>query len=95
MGRGVFQTEWGIPAVTLDSADGVDTRFSSLFGLVRYGVTQNFELRLDSPVYNESRVSVGGRDGRPTAASATSRSAPSGTCSTTTERSPRSLSSPR
>ena len=60
VGRGVFQAEWGIPAVTLNSADGVDTRLSSLFGLVRYGVTQNFELRLDGPVYNESRVSVNG-----------------------------------
>jgi hypothetical protein len=61
VGRGVLQAEWGIPAVTLDSGAGVDTRFTSLFGLVRYGVTQNFELRLDSPVYNEARVRVGGQ----------------------------------
>jgi len=61
VGRGVFQTEWGIPAVTLNSSGGVDTRLTSLFGLVRYGVTQNFELRLDSPVYNESRVRTDGR----------------------------------
>jgi hypothetical protein len=60
VGRGVFQTEWGLPAVTLNSSGGVDTRFTSLFGLVRYGVTQNFELRLDGPVYNESRVRVHG-----------------------------------
>jgi hypothetical protein len=60
VGRGVFQTEWGIPAVTVNNGGGVDTRFTSLFGLVRYGVTQNFELRLDAPVYNESRVRVGG-----------------------------------
>jgi hypothetical protein len=60
VGRGVFQTEWGTPAVTLDGSGGVDTRFTSLFGLVRYGVTQGFELRLDSSVYNESRVSVNG-----------------------------------
>lgn len=59
VGRGVFQTEWGTPAVTLDSGGG--TRLTSLFGLVRYGVTRNFELRLDSPVYNESRVRVNGR----------------------------------
>lgn len=58
--RDVLQTEWGIPAVTLDSSGGVDTRFTSLFGLVRYGVARNFELRLDSPIYNESRVSVDG-----------------------------------
>src|SRR5436305_391155 len=56
VGRGVFQTEWGILAVTLDSGGGVDTRFTSLFGLVRYGVTRNFELRLDSPVYNQARL---------------------------------------
>ncbi len=60
VGRGVFQTEWGIPAVVLDSSGGVDTRLTSAFGLVRYGVTQNFELRLDSPVYNESRMRVNG-----------------------------------
>ncbi|MBW8878206.1 MAG: transporter [Acidobacteria bacterium] len=60
VGRGVFQTEWGIPAVTLDSSGGVDTRLTSLFGLVRYGVTQNFELRLDGPVYNEVRVRANG-----------------------------------
>ena len=39
----------------------MDARLTSLFGLVRYGVTQNFELRLDAPVYNESRVRVGGQ----------------------------------
>jgi hypothetical protein len=59
VGRGVFQTEWGIPAVTLDSGGG--TRVTSLFGLVRFGVTRNFELRLDSPIYNESRVRTDGR----------------------------------
>jgi hypothetical protein len=61
VGRGVVQTEWGIPAVTVNDAGGVDARLASLFGLVRYGVTENFELRLDSPVYNQSRVTVGGR----------------------------------
>jgi len=61
VGRGVLQTEWGIPAVTVNDSGGVDTRFTSLFGLVRYGVTDRFELRLDSPVYNESRVRAGGR----------------------------------
>src|SRR4051812_2515408 len=48
VGRGVFQIELGLPAVTLD-----ETRFASLFALVRYGVTDRFELRIDSPVYNE------------------------------------------
>jgi hypothetical protein len=61
VGRGVVETEWGIPAVTVNAAAGVGTRLTSLFGLVRYGVTDALELRLDSPVYNESRVTVGGR----------------------------------
>ncbi len=61
VGRGVVETEWGIPAVTVNAAAGVSTRLASLFGLVRYGVTDAFELRLDSPVYNEARVTVGGR----------------------------------
>jgi hypothetical protein len=61
VGRGVVQTEWGIPAVTVNDAAGVNARLTSLFGLVRYGVTESFELRLDSPIYNESHISVGGR----------------------------------
>ena len=61
VGRGVMQTEWGIPAVTVNAAAGLDARLISLFGLIRYGVTDNFELRLDSPIYNQSRIAVGGR----------------------------------
>jgi hypothetical protein len=61
VGRGVLLTEWGIPAVTVNNAAGVDARLTSLFGLVRYGMTDTFELRLDGPVYNESRVWVGGQ----------------------------------
>jgi hypothetical protein len=60
VGRGVFQAELGLPAVTLNSSDGVDTRFTSLVGLIRYGVTDTFELRLGGPIYNESRITVGG-----------------------------------
>ncbi len=60
VGRGVLQAELGIPAVTLNRAGGVDTRLTSLFGLVRYGLTPNLELRFDSPVYNETRVTAGG-----------------------------------
>jgi hypothetical protein len=48
VGRGVIQVELGLPAVTLDEA-----RSANLFALVRYGVTGRFELRIDSPVYNE------------------------------------------
>jgi len=50
VGRGVLQTEWGIPAVTVNA----DTHLISLFGLVRYGMTPDFELRLDGPLYNQS-----------------------------------------
>jgi len=48
VGRGVFQIELGLPAVTLDEA-----RSASLFALARYGVTDRLELRIDSPVYNQ------------------------------------------
>ena len=58
---GSLVTEWGIPAVTVDNAGGVDARLTSLVGLVRYGVVKGFELRLGAPLYNEIRVSAGGR----------------------------------
>jgi hypothetical protein len=60
VGRGVFQAELGLPAVTLNDDGGVDTRLTSLVGLVRYGLTDSFELRLGGPIYNESRVTAGG-----------------------------------
>jgi hypothetical protein len=56
VGRGVFQAELGLPAVTLNHAGGADTRFTSLVGLVRYGITDSFELRLGGPLYNEYRI---------------------------------------
>ncbi len=58
-GRGVVQAELGLPAVTL--YDGSDTRTTSLVGLLRVGVGDDFELRLGGPVYNEIRVEAGGR----------------------------------
>ncbi|HEX4960509.1 MAG TPA: transporter [Thermoanaerobaculia bacterium] len=60
VGRGVLQTEWGIPAVTVTDEGGTKIRSTSLFGLVRYGLTKDFELRLDSPVYTETRVTSRG-----------------------------------
>jgi len=60
VGKGVFVTEWGIPAVTQINDSGFDVRLTSLVGLLRYGVTDNFELRLGSPIYNQIRVSFGG-----------------------------------
>ncbi len=59
VGRGVFQAELGLPAVALNDDGGIDTRFTSLVGLMRYGVTDAFELRLGGPIYNESRVIAG------------------------------------
>ncbi len=60
VGKGVLVTEWGIPAVTQINDGGFDVRLTSLVGLFRYGVTDNFELRLGGPVYNEIRVSFAG-----------------------------------
>lgn len=60
VGPHVFQAELGVPSVTLVSDSGVDIRSSSLFALFRYGVTDRFELRLDAPIYTETRVTAGG-----------------------------------
>ncbi|MES1211501.1 MAG: transporter, partial [Acidobacteriota bacterium] len=59
VGRGVVQAELGLPAVTL--YDGTDARITSLIGLLRVGVGDDFELRLGGPVYNEIRVEAGGQ----------------------------------
>ena len=56
----VFQVELGIPAVAIANGDGMDFRSTSLVGLIRYGLTDRFELRLGSPVYTETRVTSGG-----------------------------------
>jgi hypothetical protein len=60
VGPHTFQVELGIPSVTLASDSGVDVRSTSLFALFRYGVTDRFELRLDAPIYTETRVTAGG-----------------------------------
>jgi hypothetical protein len=56
VGRGVFQAELGLPGVTVNDQDGVRSRTTSLIGLVRYGVADDLELRLGSPVYTEFRI---------------------------------------
>jgi hypothetical protein len=58
--RHVLQIEIGIPSVTIVNGDSTDFRSTSLAGLVRYGLTDKFELRLGSPVYTETRVTSGG-----------------------------------
>jgi len=55
----VFQTELGLPAVTLIESDDVEIRSTSVVGLVRYGVSENFELRLGGPIYTETRTDSG------------------------------------
>lgn len=52
VGRGVAQAELALPAVTLDE----DTRFTSLAGLLRFGVSDGLELRIGAPLFNEARV---------------------------------------
>jgi hypothetical protein len=61
VGRGVFQAELGLPQVTQDeSEDGFfKVRSESAVALLRYGVTDRFELRLGAPVYTRIRADVG------------------------------------
>jgi hypothetical protein len=56
----VLQVELGIPSVTIANGGGTDFRSTSLVGLIRYGLTDRFELRLGSPVYTGTRVTSGG-----------------------------------
>jgi hypothetical protein len=64
VGRGVVQVELGLPSITLYEFDnGVDddseVRFTSVVGLVRFGLTDDFELRLGAPVYTEVQSEFG------------------------------------
>lgn len=59
VGRSVVQLELGLPAVTLTSSDGVDIRSTSAVGLLRLGLSDNFELRFGAPLYTETRVDFG------------------------------------
>ncbi|MES1245679.1 MAG: transporter [Acidobacteriota bacterium] len=61
-GRGVVQAELGLPAVTLQEKG--DVRTTSLVGLLRVGLGDDFELRLGGPFLNETRVEAGGRTTR-------------------------------
>ena len=62
VGRGVVQAELGLPSVTLDESDDVEVRSTSLVGLLRFGVSDDFELRLGAPIYNEVRVEPSASD---------------------------------
>ncbi len=59
VGPHVFQIELGLPQVTLIEFDNVKARATSAVALLRYGVGDNFELRLGAPVYTRTRVEVG------------------------------------
>jgi Putative MetA-pathway of phenol degradation len=59
VGRGTFQTELGLPAVTLIQDGDSEFRSTSLVVLLRFGVADNLELRLGAPVYTEARVEFG------------------------------------
>ncbi len=60
VGDGVFQTELGLPSVTLiESDDDSELRATSLVALFRYGIGDSFELRLGGPLYTETRVELG------------------------------------
>jgi len=59
VGPHVFQTELGLPSVTLIEFDNVEARATSAVALFRYGIGDTFELRLGGPVYTHTRVEVG------------------------------------
>jgi outer membrane putative beta-barrel porin/alpha-amylase len=54
--RGVFQTEFGLPQVTLIQDDDFEFRATSLVALFRYGLGDDRELRLGAPVYTKLHV---------------------------------------
>jgi hypothetical protein len=53
VGQGVLHAELGLPAVTLNEAGGVETRSTSLVGLLRFGLTDDLELRLGAPIFTD------------------------------------------
>jgi hypothetical protein len=59
VGPRVFQVELGLPQVTLFEFENVKARATSAVALLRYGIGDNFELRLGAPVYTWTRVEVG------------------------------------
>lgn len=63
LGPGILQAELGLPAVTLDETDGIETRSTSFVGLLRFGVTEGLELRLGAPIYTEARTGAGNKRG--------------------------------
>lgn len=59
VGRGTFQAELGLPQVTLIEDGDAEFRTTSLVALLRFGVTDDLELRLGGPAYTEARFEFG------------------------------------
>lgn len=59
VGKGVFQVELGLPSVTLNERGDTKVRSTTASALLRYGVSDDFELRLGAPLYTATRVEVG------------------------------------
>ena len=59
VGRGVFQLELGLPSVVLAESGETDVRATSVVALLRYGIGDDFELRLGGPLFNEVRTDFG------------------------------------
>jgi Putative MetA-pathway of phenol degradation len=59
VGKGVFQTELGLPQVTLNESGGTPFRTTSFVALFRYGVSESFELRLGGPAWTRARTGSG------------------------------------
>jgi hypothetical protein len=59
VGRGVFQAELGLPSLTLTESGNSELRTTTASALVRYGLSDRFELRVGAPLYTETRVEVG------------------------------------
>lgn len=58
--RGGAQAELSLPAVTLDESENVEVRMMSLVGLLRFGVTDDLELRLGAPIFTDVRGEFAG-----------------------------------
>jgi hypothetical protein len=58
VGRQTLQVELALPAMTLNGSDSGEVRSTSLVGLLRFGVSDDLELRLGAPLFTE--VSVDG-----------------------------------
>lgn len=59
VGRGIFQFELGLPSVVLNESGETGVRSTSVVALLRYGIADDFELRLGGPLYNEVRTDFG------------------------------------